>query len=239
MIRAVAKLVLLSALAIVGSLVLLLYHDQSSERIKRIETERKNEQLKQVIERLGGERRVADVIVTEQKTDGGKTATTLLFVEYARDGSTLPARRFTIDGDIGYFDAMVIKFDGKFVEQNDPLRGRSLALFTRLYRENQPPEKGLRIDEPNRIPDVYRGAEPFVQEFERELWSNFWKLADDESYRREMGVRVAQGEAVWTKFQPDRLYTLTLESNGGLNVTSTPLKGIYREALKAGATTLE
>jgi hypothetical protein len=232
MLRTVSKLVFLAALAVGGALTLFVYQDQGGERHQRIEAERRNEQLRQVIQRLGAERRMADVIVTEQKTVDGKIQTTLLFVEYGPDGSTLPAKRFAIGGDVAYLDAMVIKFDGKFVEQNDPLRGRSIALFTRLYGEHQPPEKGFRIDTPNEIPDVYRGRDPVVQDFERELWANFWKLADDETYRREMGVRVAQGEAVWTRFQPDRLYTLTLESNGGLNITASPLKGIYREALK-------
>ena len=97
------------------------------------------------------------------------------------------------------------------------------------------PVTGQRIDEPGRIPDVYRGADPYVMDFERDLWSNFWKLADDEGYRKATGVRVAQGEAVSTKFQPDRLYTVTLESDGGLNIVSSPLKGIYREALKRDA----
>ena len=49
-----------------------------------------------------------------------------------------------------------------------------------------------------------------------------------------VGVRVAQGEAVWTKFQPDRLYTLTLESDGGLNITSAPLKGMGWRLRRAG-----
>ena len=232
MLRTVSKLVFLAALAVGGALTLLVYQDRTGERHQRLEAERKNEQLKQVIQRLSAERRMADVIVTEQLTIDGKPQTTLLFVEYGRDGSALPARRFTVQGDVAYVDAMVIKFDGKFVEQNDPLRGRSIALFTRLYGEHQPPEKGFRIDTPNEVPDVYRGDDPVVQNFERELWANFWRLADDEAYRREMGVRVAQGEAVWTKFQPDRLYTLTLESDGGLNITPSPLKGIYREALR-------
>jgi hypothetical protein len=232
MLRTVAKLVSLGALVVAGAAVLFLYQDHTGERARRIEAERKTEELKQVVQRLGAERRVADVIVTDQTRSAAGTKTTLLFVEYARDGASLPAKRFTVEGDVAYVDAMVIKFDGKFVEQNDPLRGRSIALFTRLYGEHQPPEKGFRIDEPGRIPDVYRGPDPFVMDFERELWANFWKLADDESYRKAMGVRVAQGEAVWTKFRPDRLYTLTLESNGGLNITSSPLKGIYREALK-------
>jgi hypothetical protein len=48
-----------------------------------------------------------------------------------------------------------------------------------------------------------------------------------------MGVRVAQGEGVWRPFEPGRLYTITLESNGGLNVHSEPLRGIYQEALRS------
>jgi hypothetical protein len=198
------------------------------------EANQRNEQLKQVVQRLEAERRVADVIVTDQKTVDGVLKTTLLFVEYARDGSTLPARRFTIDGNIAHVDAMVVKFDRDFVQKDDPLRGHSIALFTRLYGENQPPEKAFRIDSPEQIPDVYRGADPYVSDLERELWQNFWKLAEDDAYRQTRGVRVAQGEGVWVPFQPDRLYTLTLDSDGGLNITSAPLKGIYREALKHG-----
>ena len=47
-----------------------------------------------------------------------------------------------------------------------------------------------------------------------------------------MGVRVAQGEGVWRPVDPDKLYTITLECNGGLNIRSEPLKAIYSEALK-------
>lgn len=41
-----------------------------------------------------------------------------------------------------------------------------------------------------------------------------------------LGVRVAQGEAVYAPMQPGQRWTLTLEANGGLNLTlagrSTP-----------------
>ena len=33
-------------------------------------------------------------------------------------------------------------------------------------------------------------------------------------------------------FERDKLYTITLESDGGLSLTSSPLKAIYREALR-------
>jgi hypothetical protein len=29
-------------------------------------------------------------------------------------------------------------------------------------------------------------------------------------------------------FEPDKLYTLTLEAAGGLNLSTEPMKGIYR-----------
>jgi hypothetical protein len=231
MLRTAAKLAFL-ALLVVAGVAGLMFNRRDTTVARLNDARQKNEQLKQVVQRLEAERRVADVIVTGQKNEGGVQKTTLLFVEYARDGSTLPARRFTIDGNVAHIDAIVVKFDRDFVQDNDPLRGHSLALFTRLYGENQPPEKGFRIDTPGEIPDVYRSADPQVSDFERELWANFWKLADDEAYRKSRGVRVAQGEGVWVPFYPDKLYTVTLDSDGGLNITSSPLKGIYREALK-------
>ena len=235
MFRTLAKLAFLSAL-VVGGAAGLYYQQRDTTATKLNEALRKTEQLQQVVRHLQAERRVADVIVTDQKTVDGVQKTTLLFVEYARDGSTpLPAKRFTIDGNVAHVDALVVKFDRGFVEENDAMRGHSLALFTRLYGENQPPEKAHRIDAPGEVPEVYRGPGPGVGEFEKELWANFWRLADDEAYRKEKGVRVAQGEGVWVPFKPDRLYTLTLESDGGLNITSSPLKGIYREALKRDA----
>jgi hypothetical protein len=134
-----------------------------------------------------------------------------------------------------HFDAMVIKFDRDFVQRNDPLRGHSLALFTRVYGEHETPESGARVDEPGAIPQVYRGADPRITEFEMGLWKDFWRLANDADFRSGFGVRVASGQGVWGPLEPERLYTLTLESSGGLNMTSEPMKGIYREALRRQA----
>src|SRR3954462_3298318 len=102
MLRIASRLIFMTALAVGGAVVLFVYQDQNGERHQRIEAEHKNEQLKQVIGRLSAERRMADVVVTDQKTVDGKTRTTLLFVEYAADGTGLPAKRFTIDGSVAY-----------------------------------------------------------------------------------------------------------------------------------------
>jgi hypothetical protein len=203
------------------------------------------QQLETIVQRLGAEKRVAEVLVTDQqKTDRGVLHTELLFVEYAKDGTALPPKTFAIDGNTAHIDAMVIKFDRDFVGRNDPLRGHSIALFCRLFGEAQSPDHAWPIDEPGKVPEIYRGADsaaqnPKLAAFERELWENFWRLAEDKDYRASKGVRVANGQGVWGPFAPDRLYTLTLDADGGLNLSSEPLKGIYREAIKQHVTRAE
>jgi hypothetical protein len=196
------------------------------------EAEAKNAQLQQFVDRLGAERRVANVIVTDSTTTNGVPQTTLLFVEYTATGRELPAKRFTIDGNKAHIDALVVKFDRDFVKEKDPLKGHSVVLFHRIFGDMQKPTDGLRIDEPGSIPMVYQDADPKVSAFEQDLWAKFWQLTTDPKLREEKGVRVANAESVWGPFEPDRLYTITLEAAGGLNMTSEPIKGIYREALK-------
>jgi hypothetical protein len=87
------------------------------------------------------------------------------------------------------------------------------------------------IDTPGKVPDIYKGSDPRAADFEQQLWADFWRLYDDESYRQQKGVRTLSGQGVWGPFEPDKLYTISLESDGGLNITSSPQKGIYREAL--------
>jgi len=232
MLRTLYQSVVILAVLAGGAVAVILYqqHTAASREIARL-AEQKQE-LEHFVERLSSERRVADVIVSRQEKHGGVLNTTLLFVEYDRAGKPLPARTLLVRGAMVHFDAMVIKFERDFVQRNDPLRGHSLALFTRVYGEHETPENGARVDEPGAIPQVYRGADPRVTEFEMTLWKDFWRLANDADFRSGFGVRVANGQGVWGPLQPERLYTLTLESSGGLNMTSEPMKGIYREALK-------
>ena len=235
MVRTILKLSLLALLVAAGAFGLLKYEQRNSVHVQLEQEKAKTRRLEEVVAHLTTEQRVADVIVTEQKEVAGVLHTTLLFVEYGKDGSPLPAKRFTFEGKQAHVDAMVVIFDGKYVQDRDPLRGRSIALFTRLFGDKQTPEQAHRIDDPSQIPAIYRGADPRVSEFEQELWRDFWRLADDAAYRAQMGVRIAQGEGVWRPFEPGKLYTITLQTDGGLIINSEPLKGIYSEALKRNA----
>jgi hypothetical protein len=232
MFKGLIKNIGLLALVVAGSVGIYTYYSQSPiERENQLLKEDKK-RLEEIVVRLGGERRVAEMLVTDQQKINGVPRTTILFVEYTKNGSTLPPKSFTVEGDTVHIDALVIKFDGEYVQKNDPLRGQSIALFTKIYGANQAPADGFDIDTPGRIPDIYRDADPRVSEFEQKLWQDFWRLANDKTYRESMGVRVADGQGTWGPMEPNKLYTLSIESNGGINKTAEPLKGIYREALK-------
>jgi hypothetical protein len=238
MLRPVGKILGLSLMLVIASVGVVYYqHSVSSEKkIEKLQDEKR--QLEQVVTRLEHENRRADVLVTRQeKNETGVLETTLLFVEYDKAGNSLPAKSFTIQGNTAHIDAMVIKFDHDYVAQNDALKGHSIALFTKIYGDNQSPADAATIDTPGKIPDIYRGADPVVTDFEMNLWTDFWKLYEDEAYRQSKGVRALGGHGLWGPFQPDKLYTITIESDGGLNMTSEPLKGIYRAAMNHGATT--
>jgi hypothetical protein len=134
MLRALWKITALMLLVLSGSLGLWIYQERFSSSVEVARLQRKNEMLQQVVQRLGDEKRVAELLVTEQKNDSsGNLQTTLLFVEYTRGGESLPPKLFTIEGKRAHVDAMVIKFDQHFVAEGDPLRGHSIALFTKIY----------------------------------------------------------------------------------------------------------
>ena len=239
MLKGLGRIVSMCVLIVIGSVGLYVYRDHFSAQHTIDKLTEEKHVLETVVQRLSGENRVAEVIVTDQKIVNGVTETTLLFVEYAKDGRELPPKVLTVKGKTAHIDALVIKFDRDFVKENDPLRGKSIALFVRMFGDQESPDSGPKIDTPGRIPEVYQGADPRVSEYEQKLWSDFWRLADDEEYRKKYGVRVAQGEGPWGPFEFDRLYTLAIDADGGLNIHPQPLKSIYREALqrKAGVAT--
>ena len=195
----------------------------------------KNEMLRGVVKRFQTDKRVARLIVTDQTTENGQTWTTLLFGEYGRDGSTYvdgSEKRFVIEGKGAHLDAYVIEFDGKYVEENEPLRGHSIALFKRIFGDKQTPEGGFTIDSPGEIPDIYKGADPRLADMEKKLWKEFWRLADDAEFRKEWGVKLAYGSSGFREeFKKGYIYTIVLSPNGGLKMTAEKMDPMIEKAL--------
>jgi hypothetical protein len=208
-----------------GAVWMLLPGEADRLRKANEDLERQRFELQRAVQRLSGEDRVAEVHVIDQVLAGqlvnGKPAerdaTTIEFIEIDRQGHPIPGRRFVISDRIVHFDALVIKFDPQDVAGGDPLRGKSLALFRRIYGESQTPAEGFRIDPENDVPDVYR-VQPAPTPFERQLWSRFWEYARNPDLAARDRVRVAQGESVYEPMVKGDIWTLTLQNNGGLNI---------------------
>jgi hypothetical protein len=240
MLRVVTSLSIITFVALVSAAGVWQYRKYTAEqrRIEALEAqarelEQQKLQLQQVVQRLTTEKRVAEIVVTERSVaEDGTPTSALLFVEYARDGSTLPPKSFIVRGDQVHIDGLVIEFDGDFVQKGDPLRGHSILLFDKIYGSADRPVDAYRIDSPGRIPDLYAAASPQISQFETDLWSNFWRLARDEAFRKEKGVRVANGKSVYGPFETDRLYTITLDASGKLSCEDSPIKGAVGEALR-------
>ena len=233
MTRALSRLVGLALFTLLAGGGLLFYLSVRDQRDEIIQQQAQQiETLQNVALRLQADRRVADILVTDQRRDAqGQLHTRLVFVEYGREGDPLAPRRFEVVGDRVHLETQLIKFERHFVAEGDPLRGKSIVLFTRIYGSATPPDEGALVDEPGRIPRIYRGSDPRISQFEQQLWDDFWKLMADTEFANARGVRVAQGETVWGIFEPQKLYTITLESAGGLSLTNRPLDPVYQEAL--------
>jgi hypothetical protein len=121
-----------------------------------------------------------------------------------------------VPGDVLFVDAWTVKFDPSLVAEGDPLRGRSLVLLRRVYSDRMRPQDGIALDVPGAIPPGYAVGE--VGAFERQLWSAFWNIASDASTAAEMGVRVAQGEAVYKPMRQGQTFELIADAIGGLSL---------------------
>ena len=227
MFRLLLRLGTAASLAVIATALVFWWRGASAAEQQVVELRQQKHELEQVVTRLSSESRVADVIVTDQKTDAGRTATKLLFVEYDRAGRPMPPREFAVAGKQVHVDAEVIEFQHDYVMKGDPLRGHAVALFTRLYGDEQSPESGAAIDAPGDVPRFYRDGDTPASAFEADLWKRFWTLERDADAQQKAGVKVAVGKGVWGAFEPGQLYTITLGADGNLSRRVEPIRGVY------------
>ena len=233
------RVVVLVAMIVGGWAGVSMYQESTNdaklrEKDKVIAEERqKNDLLRGIVKRLQTDKRVARIVVTDQKEVDGRTETTILFSEYDRDGKTpLPMRRFVLDGKGAHIDALVLEFEGKYVEENDPLRGHAVALFRRVFGDNQAPNAGFTLDSAGEAPAVYKNSDPRLAKLEADLWKDFWRLADDPQYRQQYGVKLAYGASTYREeFKKGYVYNLVLSPTGGLKMTPEKMDALWERSL--------
>ena len=117
-------------------------------------------------------------------------------------------------------DAWSVKFHHDDVAAGHPLRGRTLLLLRRIYSDRMAPIDGYPIDVPGAIPPGYAVGE--IASFEKRLWEHFWEIATDPRLASAMGVRVAQGEAVYKPLRVGQVYELIVDAAGGMSLLPLP-----------------
>ena len=62
------------------------------------------------------------------------------------------------------------------------------------------------------------GKEKTITEFERQIWANFWNIANDPQLSASMGIRAAHGVAPAIRLRSNKRYRVTLRASDGLTV---------------------
>ena len=172
-----------------------------------------------MIARLDRSKRIAHIQILDQRKDssGQITETDLLFVELDDTGREIARQAITIPGNVLYIDAWTVKFKQEDVAEGHPLRGRTLVLLRRIYSDRLAPRDGIEIDTPGAVPSAYAVSE--FAEFQKQLWKHFWDIATDKELAANMGVRVAQGEAVYKPVRTGEVLELIVDAAGGMNLS--------------------
>ena len=189
----------------------------------------RNVVLQRMVDRLSADSRVAEVLVTKSEYDeiARTVKTTIKFLEYDAKGKPLPAKHFTFEGNIIQFQALVIRFEDKFVKRGDRLRGKSVCLFMKAFVLNGSKTQEFEITPTREIPAGYK-IPGENSKFETKFWEGFWKFALDPKARHHEGIRNAQIEAPGSLFLPGTIYVLRIEHDGGIRIDAHPIPEILK-----------
>ena len=131
-------------------------------------------------------------------------------------------REFQLEGDRIYVECLVVKFEDKYVEKSDLDRSTAVCLFQRIFGEYQQPQEGFELDEIGSSPMSYaRGGK--ISDFEREIWADFWNIANNRKKAQSLGIRAAHADAPSMRVRKGRTYELELRATGEFTLKPLPL----------------
>lgn len=181
---------------------------------------RQNEKLDLALRLLKVDHRVAEIDVLAQDHNANPPTTKFQFIELAKDGSPIGEKKvFTVEGQVVYVDAWVIKFSDSLIERADPLRSTSVCLFRRIFGEHQEPSDGFPLDQAGSRPAVYSQGEN-MSPIEHDIWSNFWQYANNPVKSKQAGLRAAHGEAPSIRLEMGKRYRVELRASAGLSIVA-------------------
>jgi hypothetical protein len=190
----------------------LIEHQEAEIKAKDLQIEK----LETARRLLKVDHRLAQINVIDQETDeNGEIVSTVQFIELNPEGVAMgPPRVFKLKGEMIYIDGLSVTFRDEFVEQADLERGTSLFAFTRIFTDKQKPEDGFPLDDVGARPLAY-GKGGRISDFEKNIWDNFWTIANDEKKSGELGIANIHGSAPSIKPQKGHSYTFELRASAG------------------------
>jgi len=179
-----------------------------TEQVERLETTMTLLKLSHRIARL-------HVVDQQENADSGQLETTVDFFEVNDEGAPIDdrRRRFKVAGDQIYVECLVAKFEDKYIEHSDLERSTAICLFQRIFGEYQQPQEGFELDKIGSRPTSYaRGGQ--MSDFEKQIWADFWNIANDPQQATKLGIRAAHADAPSTRVRKGKTYELELRSTG-------------------------
>lgn len=197
--------------------------------VAQLEVQR--QQLRDFIARLKASRRVAQADVLQQYLDEkGRTVNVIRWNQIGLDNTLEPPQTVEAVGRLVYFEAAVIKFDHDEVGNGDPEKGTSLAMFRRIFGEDQAASSTGNLEQRATPPSRDGHA---ATEFEQKLWKLFWDMMDDAKLQKQFGVRVVQIEAPAVTLKAGQIWEVTLDAAGGLNLRFIAQRSVAPSSLPA------
>jgi hypothetical protein len=239
LIKAVATLMIVSIIAVVGFVGYRKYEAYlNSEKtirdleVKNGELEKANQKLAFANRMLKLNYQLAKIRMPDQykDPDTGEMVSVVEFWELNEDGRPVypdpknpeepnPTKVQTvrIRGKQAFIQGLAVKFDDKFVEEGDPLRGTAMFAFKSIFGENDKPSEGKPLYSKRTQPTAYfRGSKP--TEFEEEIWGKFWDIANDPQRMEKLGVTALHGQSPSMELRKGNTYIVKLRSTGDVSI---------------------
>ena len=164
---------------------------------------------------LKRDQRVAVISVIDQQEIDGELFTTLRFVEVNDQNQPIDEpRTLSVKGDKVYIDTWRVTFDDKYIESADLIRGTALLLLKGIHGEFAPENEYHVLDQPGGTPNAFRGTGKPISAFEREIWGDFWEIANNPERAAKLGITANHGVETYRKVLPGQKYKLMLRATG-------------------------
>ena len=191
--------------------------EQQTEALR--ETERRAQRLATSLKLLKVDKRMANIHVLEKSTnEKGQPSLRVRFTEMDPSGNPIGnSREFTINGEKIFVDSWIVTFEDKYVEAGDALRSCSLCVFKSIWGEFDGPIGGQSLDQnTNTGPGIYQLAGQ--NEFEQQIWSDFWAVCNNRDKQKGLGIRAMYGQANYVIAEVGRTYEVNLRASGSTSL---------------------